>query len=211
MKTSGYYDNKRMEILDLLPPNYYKVLEIGCGYGQFCSNLKCECEYWGVEVDKVAGKIAENNLYKVIIGDYFKIYKSLPDNYFDLIICNDIIEHMHDYEYFFETIKNKMAEKSYLIGSIPNVRFYSNLFRLLIFKDWRYQDSGILDNTHLRFFTKKSLIRIFSENGFIIDELKGINGTKFSFFSITLLFKNILILLFGKDSRYYQYAFRLIK
>ena len=108
-------------------------------------------------------------------------------------------------------IKNKMTETSYFIGSIPNVRFYSNLFRLLIFKDWRYQDSGILDNTHLRFFTKKSLIRIFSENGFIIDELKGINGTKFSFFSITLLFKNILILLFGKDSRYYQYAFRLIK
>ena len=211
MKTSKYYDNERMEIVKFLPPNYYKVLEIGCGYGQFRSNLNDECEYWGVEVDKVVGKIAENNLHKVIIGDYFNVYKSLPENYFDLIICNDVIEHMHDYEYFFETIKNKMTATSYLIGSVPNVRFYSNLFKLLILKDWKYQDTGILDNTHLRFFTKKSLIRIFLDNCFIIDDLKGINGTKCSFFSITLILKNILILLFGQDSRYYQYAFRLIK
>ena len=104
-----------------------------------------------------------------------------------------------------------MTETSYIIGSIPNVRFYSNLFRLLIFRDWRYEETGILDDTHLRFFTKKSMTRIFLENGFIIDDIKGINGTKFSFLSTTLLLKNILILLFGQDSRYYQYAFRLKK
>jgi hypothetical protein len=118
---------------------------------------------------------------------------------------------MNDHNLFFKTIKKKMTEKGFLIGSIPNVRFYSNLFRLLILKDWKYQDAGILDNTHLRFFTKKSLTRALLENGFSIDKLKGINGTKFSLFSANLILKNILILLFGKDSRHPQYSFRVLK
>jgi 2-polyprenyl-3-methyl-5-hydroxy-6-metoxy-1,4-benzoquinol methylase len=211
LKSSEYYENNRNEIVELIPSKYNKILEIGCGSGEFRANLKNECEYWGIEINEIAGKKAKMNLTKVIVGDYFKIYKSLPDNYFDLVICNDIIEHMNDHNLFFKTIKKKMTEKGFLIGSIPNVRFYSNLFRLLILKDWKYQDAGILDNTHLRFFTKKSLTRALLENGFSIDKLKGINGTKFSLFSANLILKNILILLFGKDSRHPQYSFRVLK
>ena len=61
MKTSKYYDNERLEIVELLPPNYSNVLEIGCGSGRFRTNLKNDCEYWGIEADQVVGKMAENN------------------------------------------------------------------------------------------------------------------------------------------------------
>ena len=76
------------------------------------------------------GSAAEDKLYKVIIGDFMEINELLPDHYFDLIICNDIIEHIDDYNLFFKILKKKMNVDSHIIGSIPNVRFYDNLIRL---------------------------------------------------------------------------------
>ena len=211
-KLNNYYTNSRKEILQFLPDSYIRVLEIGCGKGEFKDNLNnSSCEYWGVEQNEIIGKIAEDKLYKVILGDFMEINELLPNHYFDLIICNDIIEHIDDYNLFLEILKKKMNVDSYIIGSVPNVRFYSNLIRLMIFKDWQYIDDGILDRTHLRFFTKKSLIRTFKNNNFSIKKFCGINGIKFSIFPFKLFLKNICIFLLGSDSRYLQFGFCIIK
>jgi 2-polyprenyl-3-methyl-5-hydroxy-6-metoxy-1,4-benzoquinol methylase len=208
---NNYYNNNREEMLQFIPESYATVLEIGCGQGNFKHNLNNSCEYWGVEQNEIIGKKAEDKLYKVIIGDFMKINKLLPDHYFDLIICNDIIEHIDEYNLFFKILKKKMNTNANIIGSIPNVRFYSNLIRLIILKDWEYVNDGILDRTHLRFFTKKSLIRIFKNNNFSIEKFRGINGIKFSMFPVKLILKNICIFLLGLDSRYFQYGFCIKK
>ncbi len=208
---NNYYNNNRQEMLDFLPDSYTKVLEIGCGRGRFKDNLENSCEYWGVEQNEGVGKKAKDKLYKVIIGDFMEINEQLPNEYFDLIICNDIVEHIDDYNLFLKILKKKMNVDAHIIGSIPNVRFYSNLIRLFIFKDWKYVDDGILDRTHLRFFTKKSLIRTFKNNNFSIKKFYGINGVKFFMFSIKSLLKNICILLLGSDSRYLQFGFCIKK
>ena len=208
---NNYYDNLRQEMLDFLPDSYTKVLEIGCGEGRFSDNLNTYSEYWGVEQNEIIGKKADYKLHKVIIGDFMEINELLPNKYFDLIICNDIIEHIDDYNLFFKILKKKMNADARIIGSIPNVRFYSNLIRLFIFKDWEYVDDGILDRTHLRFFTKKSLIRTFKNNEFSIEKFYGINGVKFFGFSIKSFLKNICILLLGSDSRYLQFGFCIKK
>ena len=165
-----YYDWQRKEILPLIPENYQKVLEIGCGTGNFRDNLKYHCEYWGVEPFEKAALQAEKKINKVLIGTYEEVVKELPNGYFDLVICNDVIEHMVDHNAFFQSIKTKMTNDSYLIGSIPNVRCFSNLYGLLKNKEWKYEESGILDYTHLKFFTEKSLKRTLQENGFIIHQ-----------------------------------------
>jgi 2-polyprenyl-3-methyl-5-hydroxy-6-metoxy-1,4-benzoquinol methylase len=201
---SQYHEGIRPEVVKFIPGTYSKVLEIGCGEGNFSSHFNQQCEYWGVEPFQAAAGIASNKLFKVLAGTYEEVYEQLPDGYFDLIVCNDVIEHMVNYDAFFQTIKRKMKKDSFIMGSIPNVRFFGNLTELLIKKDWEYKDSGILDRTHLRFFTEKSIKRTFIEHKFIIEEFCGICG-----YSSTNLKKWLQICVLGGDTRFLQFGFRI--
>lgn len=212
---NSYYVNVRQEIAKLLPKDLaqLKILEIGCGAGEFKINIdKCK-EYWGIEpIEEVANK-ARDKIDKVMVGTYRELEGKLPDRYFDIIICNDVIEHMDDENWFLTDIKNKMKNDALIIGSIPNVRYISVLLKLIITKDWKYENSGILDKTHMRFFTKKSLIRTFQKNKYDIDRLIGINEIKIDVSSLLGGLKSVALILitylFGRDSRYMQYGFRL--
>jgi 2-polyprenyl-3-methyl-5-hydroxy-6-metoxy-1,4-benzoquinol methylase len=206
--TINYYKLYRNEMIPLLPKQYSKVLEIGCGEGNFRENLSQENEYWGVEPIKSAANIASQKLYKVLVGTYQETFNQIPDDYFDLVICNDVIEHMIDHDEFLQSIKQKLKNNSYLVASIPNVRYVENLFEVLIQKDWEYKDRGILDRTHLRFFTKKSLYRTIDNNGFFIEDFIGINS-----YTINGLLKRCLfyfaLFLFGEDIRFKQFGIRI--
>jgi 2-polyprenyl-3-methyl-5-hydroxy-6-metoxy-1,4-benzoquinol methylase len=100
----------------------------------------------------------------------------LPLAHFDLVICNDVIEHMTDHEWFLRDIKKHMAPGAMLLASIPNVRYHENLFNLIVLRDWHYQDYGILDRTHFRFFTFRSTRRSFEQAGYRLVRFEGINA-----------------------------------
>ena len=119
---------------------------------------KCS-EYWGVEPHNEVAKFAANKLDKVIVGKIRTVFDDLPNNYFDLLICNDVLEHLEDENWFLANIKQKMKIGSIIIGSIPNIRYISVLLKLLIWRDLEYTDSGVLDKTHFRFFTKKKFLK----------------------------------------------------
>jgi 2-polyprenyl-3-methyl-5-hydroxy-6-metoxy-1,4-benzoquinol methylase len=210
----GYYQYVRPEVGAFLPPNPVRVLEVGCGMGKFRQNLKTQCEYWGVEQDAKIGALAKSTLDNVLIGMFADVFKLLPDNYFDLIVCNDVIEHMSDHDWFLQSIQEKMIKgQSFLVGSNPNVRYVKNLFALLAKKDWRYTDSGILDRTHLRFFTEKSLKRTLTANGFAIEEFYGINRIDLRVRSAKSLVVSSCVLLaalfLGNDISFLQFGFRV--
>jgi SAM-dependent methyltransferase len=161
-------------MLRFVPARRRLVLEIGCGTAGFISCLTgCE-EKWGIE-PTTAGLIAKQELTHLLSGSFDAVKAQLPKNYFDLVICNDVIEHMVDHRAFLTEIREYIAPDGVLIGSIPNVRFYDNLFRMLFEKDWRYVDAGILDRTHLAFFTEKSLRQTLEETGYRVLRLSGIN------------------------------------
>ena len=120
-KSLSYYSNFRSEVMRFLPDEYHRVLEIGCGEGNFNTNLNYHCEHWGIEPSFDAAKVASNKLFKILSGTYEEMHDRLPDSYFDLIICNDVIEHMVDHNAFFISIKKKMTNDSFIIGSIPLV------------------------------------------------------------------------------------------
>jgi len=204
-----YYQGSRPEIIDLINHSPKRILELGCGDGSFRLLLDGELEYWGIEPFNKAAELARKNLHKVINDTYESAFPYLPDNYFDLIICNDVIEHFTDHDSFFSSIKTKISEDGYIVGSIPNVRHIYNLLNLVFKKDWKYQDDGILDQTHLRFFTEKSLRRTFMQHGYSIERLKYIEIIKPRFFPPRRLFYNILILIFGQDTRPLQFGFRI--
>jgi 2-polyprenyl-3-methyl-5-hydroxy-6-metoxy-1,4-benzoquinol methylase len=213
-----YSTTNRKELVEFFPKNYKRVLEVGCGTGGFRDTLKKDIEIWGIEPNQEAANEAMARGYKVLVGFYEEVAEQCPNNYFDLIVCNDVIEHMLEHEKFLEIIKIKMTPDASIIGSIPNVRYFGNLCKLLLNKDWKYVDNGVLDRTHLRFFTEKSLKRTFVEAKYNIEKLSGIQSDFTKWHSFFMCIRNFILLIItiatlghSKDIQYVQFAFRLKK
>ena len=173
---NAYYQNTRPEVYGLVPKSAKRVLEIGCAAGGFRLNFPEQVEYWGVEPVRDAAEQARQKNMKVLCGTYDDVQAQIPDAYFDVIVCNDVIEHVADTEAFLESLKGKFAVNGVLVGSIPNVRFWGNLINLLLRRDWKYEESGVLDKTHLRFFTGKSFRRLMRKAGYNLELMKGIES-----------------------------------
>jgi 2-polyprenyl-3-methyl-5-hydroxy-6-metoxy-1,4-benzoquinol methylase len=210
----GYRSSSRPEVMNLLPPlrKGLKVLEIGCGEGAFSAGIPDTAETWGIEPEPLSARVARDRLSKVFDTTFDEIAAELPVDYFDLVVCNDVIEHMIDHDAFLCSIRRHMAPGSELVGSVPNVRFYGNLFNLIVAGDWHYQDSGVLDRTHYRFFTLRSVRRCLEHAGFEVERLEGLNeGMRSDWHvrtSIERLFRRSLILLSAADVKYLQIGFR---
>ncbi len=172
---ASYFTNKRPEMLAFIPNQRNKVLEIGCAQGEFLSALPGVEERWGIEPSPAA-LIAQTRLTKVFETTFDGAQPNLPPHYFDVVICNDVIEHMPDHDAFFAKIGAHIAPGGVIVGSIPNVRFYKNMFEFIVEKDWHYTESGILDRTHTRFFTQKSFQKCLSRHGFTLDQFAGLNN-----------------------------------
>lgn len=203
MKQEQYYAENRHEILQFIPQNIQKTLDVGCGIGNFSEAVRRlrNNESWGIEPVCEIAKIAAGKLDKVLNGSFDEVWTDLPKKYFDCIFFNDVLEHMFDPIDALLKVKENLMPSGYVVASIPNVRYMGNLIELLIKKDWEYTNSGILDNTHFRFFTKKSIIRMFSNCGFAIESIEGLNplrSRKFSFLN-TILLNNL------EDARFLQF------
>lgn len=211
MSESSYYGNHRPEVAPFLPDGARRILEIGCGKGAFRANFGSDVEYWGVEPHRQSAVIASGRLSRVLLGGLFEVEDSLPDQYFDLIVCNDVIEHIADTNALMGLLRRKLTDQGVLAGSIPNVRQSENLYKLLIDRNWKYQSSGVLDHTHLRFFTQNSIRDLFAEHGFTLDLLAGINLDLPWENAAKPLVRAFWTRFLGQDSRPLQYGFRATK
>jgi 2-polyprenyl-3-methyl-5-hydroxy-6-metoxy-1,4-benzoquinol methylase len=163
-----------------VPARRGRVLEVGCSEGRFSNSLPGVDETWGIE-PSAAAEVARSRLTRVYNATFDDVEPELPIAYFDVVICNDVIEHMLDHVGFLKKIKKHIAPGGMIVGSIPNVRYYRVMLQLLLEKDWHYTDSGVLDRTHMAFFTEKSLKKTLEGTGFKITQLVGINTpTSFS-------------------------------
>ena len=205
-----YYQYPRDEIKPFIPENHSNILEIGCGNGVFRKQFSKPNTYWGIEPNKQAAELARDALDEVLNLPFEQAFEQLPDHHFDLIVCNDVIEHMPDTDLFLQNIQQKMSAGACIIGSVPNIRYFRQLFELLVKRDWKYKSAGILDNTHLRFYTYRSFERTLRENDLSIERLSGINMNR----PANILKRFILILVglvLGRDTLYPQMAFRVSK
>jgi len=203
-KICDYYNNSRDEMLKYIPHDVKTTLEFGCGCGNFSQLIKNKfnVECWGVEIDRQAAEKASEKLYKIINADAHQALNQIPENYFDCIIFNDVLEHLQDPYSLLRDIKSKLKSSGVIVASIPNVRFWSIIFKLTVHGQWDYRDSGILDKTHLRFFTYKSLVKMFNELNYDLLAIEGLHPTKsFAFKIINALCFNRL-----KDAEFHQFA-----
>ena len=203
-KPEEYYAQARPEMFPFIPKDARRILDVGCSQGRFASQLKSmlAAEVWGIEFAPAAAEEARQKLDRVLVGDVLEKLNELPDEFFDCIIFNDVLEHLVDPYRVLRSIKQKLSTRGVVVTSIPNIRYFRNLFDLVVRGKWQYVEYGILDNTHLRFFTKKSIKETFESLGYRVLRLQGINATpswKVSVF-------NILTLGFFNDTRYLQFC-----
>jgi len=203
-KSKGYYDNPREDMLKYIPQSTKRSLEFGCGCGGFSTLLKkaLGVEAWAIEIEQQSAKVASQNLDKVINSDALESLDKLPQNYFDCIIFFDILEHLIDPYNLLNEVKTKLTTNGVIVASIPNVRYYRTFIKFVLHGNWDYEDHGILDKTHLRFFTYKSIRKMMRDLDFDILVLEGIHPTS----SRTFKLLNIVLLSALSDVRWKHFA-----
>jgi len=200
---NNYYTQSRPEVVAFVPLNIRTILDIGCGQGLFLKLVKEKtgAETWGIEIVTEVAEKAKNIVDRILSGKVEELLSSLPDGYFDCITLNDVLEHLIDPTEILKAVRPKLSKNGIIIASIPNIRYIYNLYDLLIKKDWEYKDSGILDSTHYRFFTKKSTRRMFEAASYKILHQEGINPNRTWYFRLF----NGLTLGILNDTKYLEF------
>ncbi|MBF0444141.1 MAG: class I SAM-dependent methyltransferase [Magnetococcales bacterium] len=163
----GYYNSARPEILGLIPENSLNILEVGCGsgdLGKVCKEALGAKFVAGIEYNKEAALLAGKNLDQIIQGDVEELELPFAQGFFDCIVYADILEHLVDPAKVLKKQLLHLSPTGKVVASIPNVRYFAVLSHL-VEGNWTYQDEGILDRDHLRFFTLKEMLKLFAEVG----------------------------------------------
>lgn len=177
MDDGAYYEHERLEMLPFLPTSCDRVLEVGCASGQFARAVRRQrqiTEYWGVEPAPAAAVKAQAVLDRCLT-EQFSDRLELPRRYFDCVLFLDSLEHMVDPFAALTFCRHLLRQSGVIVASIPNIRYFDTLWSIVIQKEWRYEEAGVLDRTHLRFFTEKSIRRTFAELGYEINALEGLH------------------------------------
>ncbi len=181
-KAQKYFVEFREEIVPLLPAGTSdRVMDLGCGSGETSGFLKEKGRFkWvcGVEGSFEAAAVARKRLDQVLEGDIEKIEFPFDPNSFDIILALDILEHLVDPWTTIKKLHGLLKPGGRLIVSVPNVRHYSVIIPLLFLGDWRYAQEGLLDSTHIRFFTRRTAKKIFLAQGFKIERMDQTGGKK---------------------------------
>jgi SAM-dependent methyltransferase len=161
----------------LVPASARRLLDVGCSWGAFGNLLKVtrpRLQVFGIDTSSEASEIAKGRLDHMTLGMF---PDDLPADWsnFDCITFNDSLEHFSNPWATLEACKPLLAPAGTIIASIPNVRWLPVSLGLLWKGTWRYEDTGILDRTHLRFFTRSGIEAVFTEAGYEIIYLSSWN------------------------------------
>lgn len=204
-----YFGNERSEMQAFVPATARVILDVGCGAGVFGAALKrarategANLEVWGLERDPAAAALAAERLDKVLVGDAQALAAELPPARFDCLVMNDILEHLLEPTELLNALRANLKPGGHVVASIPNVRYFNNVVNLAVRGRWDYTDEGILDRTHLRFFTRDSMVKLLVGCGYEVRSVTGINPTESAKFKLA----NMLTLGRWADMRYLQFA-----
>lgn len=168
-KGEAYFEFDRPELRALVPAGARRVLDVGCGAGALGAALKREreVEVVGLEGFEEAAARARGRLDDALCVDLDRL-EELPFEHgtFDAIVFGDVLEHLRDPHRLLRALRPHLAQDGVIVCSIPNVKHWSVVFPLLVQDRWRYEDAGLLDRTHVHFFTLEEIGQMLAETGF---------------------------------------------
>ena len=171
-----YQDSVNLALADMIDGAPRRVLDLGCAMGHFGQKLKerfGEVSVVGIDANRAAAATAEGRLDRVIcarLEDLDFAAHGLGEGAFDAIVAADILEHLFNPWRLLERVRPLLAPSGQLLASIPNVRNLGLVAELLQNGRWSYREQGLLDITHLRFFTFAEMRRMFEDTGYRIEK-----------------------------------------
>lgn len=176
--TPGYYSGVNRDLLAWVPQNAQAILEVGCGngnLGQVVLSRSPGVRYVGIEYVAQAAHTATQRLSEVLVGDIEQpaLLEALEakGRSFDTLIFGDVLEHLRDPARVLKDLRAHTVPGAVCVVSVPNVSHWSLLHQQLRGR-WDYVDAGLLDRTHLRFFTLETLLEMLREAGWIVVDAK---------------------------------------
>lgn len=168
--TLAYFSHVRREIEQLLPSRAERIVDVGCGVGATASWLRSlypGCFTIGLEGNVACLSELQSHVDQPVIVD---LNGDLPDlGSPDLVLCLDVLEHLVNPQRVLDQLRSVMRPDGTLIVSLPNVAHLSVALPLLLAGKFEYTDAGILDRTHLHFFTRRSAMALVTDAGFQVE------------------------------------------
>lgn len=170
----SYYDRYRTwpSLFDLRTGT--KILDVGCGTGNLGSYLqrKYSSKVTGIEIIEDNFLAASRVLHEAFLGDIESMDTSIFGSQFDYVIFSDSLEHMLEPKAVLERTRDLIAGNGHLLISMPNIRNFRVTVPLIFLDRWEYQDEGLLDRTHLRFFTCTSICKLIEQCGYKVEQVR---------------------------------------
>ena len=162
----GYYANTRADVVRLLPRPLGRVLDVGCGSGGVGPGLLAAgaTELTGVEVVARAAEEARTTYDRVVCAPIEDALAEL-DGPFDTVLCLDVLEHLVAPDAVVAALLDRTQHGGHLQVSVPNARHFSLVYDLVVRGTFGYTDWGHRDRTHLRWFTRRDILRLIEAAG----------------------------------------------
>ncbi|REF30387.1 class I SAM-dependent methyltransferase [Calidifontibacter indicus] len=174
-----YGFNTRPDVVPSIPVHARSALDVGCSEGGFGRTLR---QVLGpdahlVGVDAVPANVAAaraNIDFDEVVEGYFPDAMAGRPETFDIVSFNDVLEHIVDPWATLEAVKGWLSPSGVVLAAIPNVQWLPVVIGLVMGR-WDYEETGILDRTHVRFFTRKTIMDMFAGCGYEVLECRGAN------------------------------------
>ena len=171
-KKEDYFKNIRRDLISFIDKKKgCKVLEVGAANGEtlaFLKNQGIATEVVGVDV---VGGSKNHAIDTFIVGEIEQVDLSKYSNYFDVIILADVLEHLSDPLEVLKRLKAYLKSDGEFLISMPNIRNAKSLYKIVVKGSFAYEERGVFDATHLRFFCKKDIVKLVADADLHIEQI----------------------------------------
>ncbi len=153
------------------------ILEVGCSTGHLGRALREKGHrVVGIEPQLEAAAVANQHLDEVYCGTVEQFFAEHPDRSFEAIIFGDVIEHLADPEMVLRRVQRQLSSGGTMTISVPNVA-HASMRAMMLEGRWDYGSLGIMDQTHLKFFTQDSLVHMLSRARLKVEQMSATTQT----------------------------------
>lgn len=173
MQQTPAHDAHNPDLLNMMYPNLISVIEIGCSSGALAREYKKRypnCDYFGVDIDSTYLERAKTFCDGVAACDLDLATSEFFQEHAQRAcwVFGDTLEHFKDPWKVLRNIRRVIPGDASVVACIPNAQHWSLVAKLAT-GDFRYVESGLLDRTHLRWFSRQTIVELFQETGFVIE------------------------------------------
>ena len=166
---SAYYEGLNLKLLQAVPADAKRVLELGCANGRLGQTFKQShpgVQWWGVDVSRQAVEVAAQHLDRVFHLNLDQADLSALEGGFDVVVIGDLLEHLQDPGRLLEALYDLTVTRARIVCCLPNMSHVSVVQRLVA-GDISYDDMGLLDRTHTHFYSPASAFKLFLDSGWL--------------------------------------------